>query len=72
MTADSHEFLRIRLEEVRGEILTLDGQLPDPITMRPAIKNIDETIELFERIDAEDAGDSAESERASRGIGADD
>ncbi|WP_254522002.1 hypothetical protein [Natrinema caseinilyticum] len=48
---DSHQFTRVRLEEVLGEVKTLDRELPEPITMRPSIKNIEATIELFERVD---------------------
>ncbi|WP_254524831.1 hypothetical protein [Natrinema caseinilyticum] len=49
---DGHQFTRVRLEEVLGEVKTLDKELPEPITMRPSIKNIESTIELFERVDS--------------------
>ncbi|WP_254532379.1 hypothetical protein [Natrinema gelatinilyticum] len=52
---DGHQFTRIRLEEVLGEVKTLDKELPEPISMQPSIENIETTIELFERVDSPSA-----------------
>ncbi|WP_222913541.1 hypothetical protein [Natrinema sp. SYSU A 869] len=54
MTTDADHAMRVRLEEVLDDIKTLDGQLADLLTLGPAIRNLEETIEVYERFDIED------------------
>ncbi|QLG48700.1 hypothetical protein [Natrinema halophilum] len=49
---DGHQFTRVRLEEVLAEVETLDDQLPEPISLRASVENIETTIELLERVDS--------------------
>ncbi|WP_254525085.1 hypothetical protein [Natrinema caseinilyticum] len=53
---DSSQFTRICLEEVLREVETLDTQLSEPITLRPAITTLETTVELLERVVSNCAG----------------
>lgn len=50
MTTDADSPVRIRLEEILDDVRTLDGQVADPLTLEPAIRNLEGTIEAYERI----------------------
>ena len=48
---------RIRLEEVREEVLVLETALPEPLTLEPAIREITATLEAYDSIDRDLAAD---------------
>ncbi|MCU4975830.1 hypothetical protein OB955_24425 [Halobacteria archaeon AArc-m2/3/4] len=56
MTSDNgvHR-IRIRLEEVLDDVKALDGQLATPLSLEPSICNLERTIEVYERLDAENS-----------------
>ncbi|WP_408960157.1 hypothetical protein [Natrinema sp. 74] len=56
MTTDAEQPIRVRLEEVLDDIQTLEGQLADPLSLGPAIRNLEETIEAYERLCSENSG----------------
>lgn len=45
----------VRLEEVLDDVETLDGQLATPLSLEPAIQNLERTIEVYERLDSENS-----------------
>lgn len=50
MTTDTDHRTYVRLEEVLENVKTLDGQLADPLSLGPSIRNLEETIEAYERL----------------------
>ncbi|WP_254521896.1 hypothetical protein [Natrinema caseinilyticum] len=59
MTPTAHDHTRVRLEEVLSEIGMLDGQLVEPLSLGPAIQNVEETIHVYERLDPDETLDDA-------------
>ncbi|QLG49660.1 hypothetical protein [Natrinema halophilum] len=51
MTPTAHDHTRVRLEEVLADIETLDDQLLAPLSLGPAIRNVEETIQVYERLE---------------------
>ncbi|QLG49788.1 hypothetical protein [Natrinema halophilum] len=45
--------MRVRLEEVLAEVETLDGHLRGPLTLEPAISNIEMIIAAYETFETD-------------------
>lgn len=54
MTPDADR-TRIRLEEVRAEVRTLETALPEPLTLASAIRDLTATLEAYDAIDGDPA-----------------
>ncbi|WP_254523282.1 hypothetical protein [Natrinema caseinilyticum] len=54
MTADADYHTRVRLEDLLVAVRTTDGHLVEPLSLEPAIRNIAETLEAYERLEADD------------------
>ncbi|QLG47561.1 hypothetical protein [Natrinema halophilum] len=52
MTTDADDHTRIRLEELLAAVRTTDGPLIEPLSLEPAIRNIEETLEAYEQLDS--------------------
>ncbi|UHQ96347.1 hypothetical protein [Natrinema halophilum] len=55
MTSGPEHPVRVRLEEVLADVWMLNGEIIEPLSLEPAIRNIEETIEVYKRIEADDA-----------------
>ncbi|QLG47837.1 hypothetical protein [Natrinema halophilum] len=55
MTNGPEHPVRVRLEEVLADVWILDGEIIEPLSLEPAIRNIEETIEVYKRIEADDS-----------------
>lgn len=49
--------LRRRLEDVHEELHTIDGDLPEPLTHRPMLANLECTVALCQRLEKQDSGE---------------
>lgn len=50
MTSDADR-TRVRLEEVRDDIRTLEAALPEPLTLEAAIRDVTATIEAYDSLE---------------------
>ncbi|WP_254524937.1 hypothetical protein [Natrinema caseinilyticum] len=55
MTSGPEHPIRVRLEEVLADVWMLEGEIIEPLSLEPAMKNIEETIEVYKRLEADDS-----------------
>ncbi|WP_254521588.1 hypothetical protein [Natrinema caseinilyticum] len=53
MTPRDHDRTRVRLEEVRADLETLDGHLVGPLTLEPAIETLETTIDVYDGLETD-------------------
>ncbi|RZH68996.1 hypothetical protein [Natrinema altunense] len=61
MTTDTDP-TRVRLAELLEDLRTLEDTVPDALTLEPAIRNCEMTLEAYERL----GGDGSETRRGDR------
>ncbi|WP_254533323.1 hypothetical protein [Natrinema gelatinilyticum] len=62
MTSGPEHPIRVRLEEVLADVWMLEGEIIEPLSLEPAMQNLEETIEVYKRLEADDS-DFTENER---------